>query len=104
MGWEKRGENLYYYQSERDEAGKVRKRYVGGGEIAELVAHADATRRRVREKRREEGQAELERMRDLVAPAFELDEAADALLRAHLVAAGYRERKGQWRLRRGRNA
>ncbi len=103
MAWEERNGRHYYYQSVR-EAGEVRKKYIGTGEIAELIAHADATRRRVREQRREEGRAELERMRDLVAPALELDEAADALLRAHLVAAGYRECKGQWRLRRGRNA
>jgi hypothetical protein len=100
MGWEKRGENLHYYQSERDEAGKVRKRYVGGGEIAELVAHADATRRRVREQRREEGRAELERVRDLVAPALELDEAADALVRAHLAAGGFHLHRGVWRRER----
>ena|SRR3712207_1220855 len=101
MAWEERARGgRYYYQSERGEDGKVRKRYVGTGEIAELVAHADATRQRVREARREEGREELERMRDLVAPALELDDAVEALVRAHLVAAGYRGRKGQWRLRR----
>ena len=104
MAWEQRARGgRYYYQSERDGTGKVRKRYVGTGEIAELVAHADAARRRVREARREEGREELERMRGLVAPALELDEAVEALVRAHLVAAGYRERKGQWRLRRESN-
>lgn len=101
MAWEERARGArYYYQSERDGTGKVRKRYVGTGEIAELIAHADATRQRVREARREEGREELERVRDLVAPALELDDAVEALVRAHLVAAGYRERRGQWRLRR----
>ena len=103
MAWEARARGgRYYYQSVR-EAGEVRKKYIGAGEIAELIAHADAARRRVREARREEGREELERMRGLVAPALELDEAVEALVRAHLVAAGYRERKGQWRLRREGN-
>jgi len=48
MAWETRGSSRYYYQSERDEDGRVKKRYIGTGEIAELVAHADETRRRAR--------------------------------------------------------
>jgi hypothetical protein len=102
MAWEERARGgRYYYQSLR-EAGEVRKKYIGAGEIAELIARADATRRRVRERRREEGREELERMRDLVAPALELDEDVDALVRAHLAAAGFHLHRGEWR--RGRNA
>jgi hypothetical protein len=102
MAWEARARGgRYYYQSLR-EAGEVRKKYIGAGEIAELIASADATRRRVRERRREEGREELERMRDLVAPALELDEDVDALVRAHLAAAGFHLHRGEWR--RGRNA
>ena len=104
MGWEDRNGSLYYYQSERDEAGKVKKRYVGSWEVAQLIAHADATRQRVREQSRERGREELEHMHNLMAPALELDQTVDVLVRAHLVAAGYRERKGQWRLRRERNS
>src|SRR5829696_1391315 len=101
MAWEERQRGgRYYYQSER-EAGKVRKKYIGTGEIAELIAHADATRQRVREARRERGRQELEHVRNLVAPAVELDGAVDALVRAHLVAAGCHRHKGAWR--RGRN-
>ncbi len=102
MAWEDRNGNLYYYLSERDETGRVKKRYVGCGEVAELIAHAEATRRRVREQRREEGREELERVRNLVAPAFELDEVVDALVRAHLAAGGFHLHRGEWR--RGRNA
>src|SRR5829696_2471164 len=100
MAWEERGGNRYYYQSVR-EAGEVRKKYIGVGEVAELIAHADATRQRVREARRERGRQELEHVRNLVAPAVELDGAVDALVRAHLVAAGCHRHKGAWR--RGRN-
>jgi hypothetical protein len=100
MAWEERGGKAYYYQAERDETGKVRKRYVGRGEVAELIAHADATRQRVRQKRREKDREELEHMRSFISSALELDEAVDALVRAQLVAGGLHRHRGEWR--RGR--
>jgi hypothetical protein len=101
MAWEERQRGgRYYYQSVR-EAGEVRKKYIGVGEVAELIAHADDTMRRHREELRARAREELERMRGLVSGALELDEAVDALLRAHLVAAGCHRHKGVWR--RGRN-
>jgi hypothetical protein len=54
VAWERRGGNLYYYRCER-EGGRVRKRYIGAGEVAELVAHADATLRLAREQRAARG-------------------------------------------------
>ena len=104
MGWEDRNGNLYYYQCERDEAGRVRKRYIGTGEVAGLIAHADATRQRVREARRERGREELEHLRNLMAPALELDEAVDALVRAHLVAAKFHRHRGEWRRERSQRS
>ena len=99
MAWERRGGNLYYYQSERVD-GRVRKKYVGTGEIAELVAHADETIRRTRAERRERVRAELEEARGLASAADELNEAAEILARAEIVAAGYHRHKGEWRRRR----
>ncbi len=101
MAWEERKGNHYYYQSERSEDGRVVKKYIGSGEIAETIAHADETRRRAREARRAQEREELERLEALAAPILEIDQAADILARAHLVAAGYHKRKGEWR--RGRN-
>ncbi len=97
MAWEERGGRLYYYQSERDENGRVRKRYIGAGETAELVAHNDETRRRVREATRDRGREELERIYTLSAPVLEIDDAAEMLSRAHLVAEGFHRHKGEWR-------
>jgi hypothetical protein len=96
VAWERRGCNLYYYQSER-EGGRVRKRYVGTGEEAELIAHADANLRLAREQRQAREGAELERLEALCAPLEELSEAADVLARAQLVASGYHRRKGEYR-------
>jgi hypothetical protein len=99
VAWERRGGNFYYYQSER-EGGRVRKRYVGSGEIAELIAHADATIRRTRTERREGARAEIEEAEGLASMADELNDAAEVLVRAEMLAAGYHRRKGEWRRRR----
>ena len=96
MAWERRGGKLYYYQSERED-GRVRKRYIGAGEVAELVAHADAALRLAREQRAAREGAELERLEALCAPVLELSEAASVLARAQLVASGYHRHKGEWR-------
>ena len=99
MAWERRGGNLYYYQSERVDS-RVRKKYVGTGEIAELVAHADETIRRTRAERRKRVRAEIEEAEGLASMADELDDAAEVLVRAEMLAAGYHRRKGEWRRRR----
>ena len=99
MAWERRGGNLYYYQAERED-GRVRKRYIGAGEAAELVAHADATIRRTRTERRKRARAELEGSRRLASAGDELNDAAEVLARAEMLAAGYHKRKGEWRRRR----
>ncbi len=101
VAWEKRRRGgPYYYQSERGEHGRVVKKYIGAGEIAELIAHADETRRRAREARRAREREELERAEALAAPVLEVDEAAEVLARAVLVASGYHRRKGGWRRER----
>jgi hypothetical protein len=99
LAWERRGENFYYYQSERED-GRVRKKYIGTGEMADLIAHADETRQRARAERRDRELAELEEARGLASAADELHEAAEILAQAEMVAAGYHRHKGQWRRRR----
>ena len=100
MAWEqRRGDGLYYYRSVRD-GGRVRKEYVGRGEIAEVIAHADETIRQSRAARAEREREDLEGARGLATAADELHEAAETLARAELVAAGYHRHKGEWRLRR----
>ena len=97
MAWEQRAGCRYYYQSERDESGRVVKKYIGTGDLAETIAHADETRRRAREARRAREREELERAEALVAPVLEIDEDADILARAALVAGGFHRHKGEWR-------
>jgi len=99
MAWERRGSNLYYYQSERLD-GRVRKKYVGAGEVAKAIAHADETIRRSRAAQSERARVELEEARTLASAGEELCEAADILAVAELVAARYHRHKGEWRMRR----
>jgi hypothetical protein len=99
VAWERRGSNLYYYQSERID-GRVRKKYVGAGEVAQAIAHADETIRQSRAAWRERARVELEEARTLASAGEELCEAADILAVAQLVAAGYHRHKGEWRMRR----
>jgi hypothetical protein len=101
VAWERRGDGLYYYQSER-ENGRVRKRYVGRGEVAEMVAHADKTIRQSRKAKAQREREELERARGIALAGVDLDAAAEVLARAEMVAAGWHNHKGgEWRRRRG---
>jgi hypothetical protein len=93
---ERRNGQLYYYRSVRD-GEKVRKRYVGAGEFARICYEIDILRRSNRRAQRERERAELERLKDLVAPLEEVSEAAKVLVTAHLVDGGYRKHKGEWR-------
>jgi hypothetical protein len=99
MAWERWDSNLYYYQSKRVD-GRVRKKYVGAGEVAQAIARSDETIRRSRVVQSERARGELEEARTLVSAGEELCEAADILAVAQLVAAGYHRHKGQWRMRR----
>jgi hypothetical protein len=100
MTLENRDGNLYYYRSVRDKEGCPRKVYVGAGELARIAAEADTMRRQMRDGERERGRAEVERLEALAAPLVEIDEVAEVLARAALVAGGYHRHKGEWR--RGR--
>jgi len=96
MTLERRDKNLYYYRSVRD-GEKVRKVYVGAGELACISHEGDILRKTEREAQREKQRAELERLDALAAPVEELSEAAEVLARAHLIAAGYHRHKGEYR-------
>jgi hypothetical protein len=105
VAFERRDGTLYYYRSVRD-GEKVRKVYVGAGEIARISHESDILRRTGQEARREREKADLERLDALAAPVLELSEAAEILARAHLLASGCHRHKGEWRRARGeaRNA
>jgi hypothetical protein len=101
MAWERRERGTRYYtRSYRDEDGRVVREYIGGGALGELAALHDAQERCRRKEADERGRAMLDKLKPLVTLVGELDEAADTMLRAYLVAGGYRKRKGEWRIKR----
>ena len=101
MAWEARERGGRYYTRSRREDGRVVREYVGGGALGELAALQDVQERHRRKEADERDRALLEKAEELAIPVWELCEAADVLLRAHLVAAGYARHKGEWRLKRG---
>lgn len=100
MGWERRGNRDYFYTAEGVN-GRVVKRYVGCGAVAELAAQMDALQREVAATAAEGdrlARADADAVADSLAP---LHAHADALTHAALTAAGFhRHRRGPWRKRR----
>ena len=103
MGWEKRGNNLYYYRKHRV-GSRVVSEYVGCGELAEYAAMLDEMERERRGLERRKERLATERMlRDLTAVDKELSGIEDSirlLTRAYMVADGFHSHKGQWRKKR----
>jgi hypothetical protein len=99
MGWDKGGR---YYTRSRREGGRVVREYVGRGPGAELVARLDELERDERETGRQVRRIERERIDALDEPLNELADAAELLVRAVLLAAGFRQHnRGEWRKKRG---
>ena len=102
MGWETRDScRGRYYTRSRKVAGRVVREYVGTGAVAELAAAADALRRADRRAAAEVRRAEQARWAEATAPLLELSRAVDVVVRAALLAAGYRQHsRSSWRKRR----
>ena len=103
MALENRDGRLYYYRSVR-RGEKVRRVYIASGELAILAHEREIKDRAAEEQKRREETKDLEHLEVLAAPVLQLDEAAEVLARAHLVAAGYRRYQGKWRRVRDRSA
>ena len=99
MGWEARGNGLYYFRY-RKVNGRVTRQYLGAGAVAELAAAADALRRADRKAAMEARRAEQARWREALAPLLELSRVADLMARAALLAGGYHRHARTWRKKR----
>ena len=99
MGWDKNGR---YYTRSRRVNGRVVREYIGGGPCGALIAKFDAIERDKRATARLDERAEREGIDALDVPLKELNELADLLVQAALVAAGFHQHnRGEWRKRRG---
>src|SRR5215471_17136347 len=91
-----------YYTRSRKINGRVVREYVGGGEVARLVALQDMIEREKREAERAAQRMERAELEALDARVKEMDRTADQLARAALVVAGFRQHhRGEWRKKRG---
>ena len=102
MGWEERRGRLYYYRSVR-EGKRVRKEYVGGGSFGQLIAQLDELERLQRKEEEASWREEWDRLQRSAEFLRELEEAAEILSRAQLLAAGFHKHKGEWRRLRERS-
>jgi hypothetical protein len=99
--WERRERGGLYYTRSRKEGGRVIREYVGGGILGELAAQMDALERERREEQAARWKEEQEELDALEATVEELSETSDLLVRAALLASGYRQHnRGEWRLKR----
>jgi hypothetical protein len=97
MAWDRRG----YYRRNRKVSGKVVTEYVGGGTLGQLAAQIDAEERACRDTARAADRETRARLEALDKPVADLNELADLLARAALLAAGFHQHKrGPWRRRR----
>src|SRR5262249_44786905 len=97
MGWDKGR----YYSRSRKVNGRVVREYVGGGRLGQLAAQLDALDRQKQDIERAEQAAARAELDALDGPLNELNELAELLAHAALVAAGYhRHKRGEWRKRR----
>jgi hypothetical protein len=100
VGWETRKRGTSYYTRSKWMDGRVVRQYFGGGRVGEIFALEDELKRRQREETAAFRKEEREHLEASAAFLKELEEAAEVLIRANLVAAGYRKRKGEWRRER----
>ena len=99
MGWERRGNNLYYYHKYRED-GRVVSEYVGNNGLGKLWIASYVLAQAYKEINRKAQQQERAEMKALDQIISEAQEPILTLTRACLLAAGYRTHKGQWRKRR----
>jgi hypothetical protein len=97
MGWEKRERGGQYYTRSRKVNGQVVREYVGGGAVGEIAAQMDAEERRRREEEAATWGEEREHLKRSAGFLRELEEAAETLIRAELLASGCHKRRGEWR-------
>jgi hypothetical protein len=101
MAWDTHREGRRYYTRSRRVNGRVVREYVGGGDIGELAAAADALRRARRRAQKDQLRAERARWRAADQLLLELSESVGLLARAALLAAGYHQHaRGAWRRKR----
>jgi hypothetical protein len=103
MGWERRGSKRYYYRARRVGT-RVIKEYFGSGRRARLAAKEDDEERRRKALDRCEIWAIEKAVADVETLMGDLEDVANTMLQASLLAAGYHQHRGNWRKSRARDS
>ena len=107
MGWQKVGNQRYYYERKRVD-GEIVSRYIGCGPEAEAKARADAVEmaaQREEDRRdREVVRKWMERDREIDALTNWLDAFIKSSLETQLAKSGYHRVNGTWRKARKKKA
>jgi hypothetical protein len=97
VGWETRERGGKYYTRSKWVNGGVVREYVGSGRFGQLVARWDELERLRKKEEAARWRKERERLERSAGFLRELEEAAEILIRAELLVAGFHKRKGEWR-------
>ena len=101
MAWQMRGGGRRYYTRSARRNGRVKRLYVGAGDVGEAAAAADRDRRATRDAERESMRSTFSHLAEVDAQVAVLCEAAETAARAWLLLGGYRRHdRGAWRRRR----
>ena len=96
MGWERRGNNLYYYRKERD-GSRVKSTYIGRGELAHLISQFQASSTVVERIVRANSDNESKKAEAALELATDLIQLVTS---AALLSAGFHTHRRQWRRKR----
>lgn len=98
MPWVTGPKRRPYYTQARKVGGRVYFTYIGSGPEAERIAAEDLRRRQERERQRQVVRAERAEVNQIGRSLDGLHVAADALLHAALLEAGYHQHhRSEWR-------
>lgn len=96
MGWERRGNTLYYYKKER-QGSRVKSIYVGRGEIAHLISQFQTSSTALE---RLAGTNKINESKKTEAALNLTAELIQLITQAALLTAGFHTHKRQWRRKR----
>ena len=99
MGWERRGNNSYYYKKER-EGSRVKSVYVGRGEMAHMISKLEASSAEVEKLLRVKKSIEAHESERVEAALDRAVELVQLFTEASLLIAGFHTHRRQWRRRR----
>ena len=99
MGWERRGNNQYYYRKERD-GSRVKSTYVGRGEMAHMISKFESSSAEIEKLLRVKKLMEAQEVERIEASLDRAVELVQLFTDATLLTAGFHTHRRQWRRKR----